>query len=36
MTESGWQEAQDLRAGDKIEWINPKSLCRRPHEARPG
>ena len=36
MTDSGWQEAQDLKPGAKIEWINPKSLCRQPHEARPG
>src|SRR5580765_1209747 len=36
MTDSGWQEAQGLKPGAKVEWINPKSLCRRPHEARPG
>ena len=36
MTESGWQEAQDLKAGTKIEWINPRSLCRKIQETRPG
>src|SRR5256885_8081903 len=24
MTESGWQEAQDLGPGTKVEWINPR------------
>ena len=36
MTKAGWQEAERLKVGDQVEWINPKSLCRRPHEARPG
>jgi GTP cyclohydrolase I len=36
MTDSGWREAQDLEAGTRVEWINPKSLCRRPHESKPG
>jgi len=36
MTESGWQEAQALKAGDKLEWINPKSLWREPQAPRPG
>ncbi len=36
MTESGWQEAQDLKPGTRVEWINPKSLCRNPHTPRPG
>lgn len=36
MTRAGWQEAQDLSPGDQIEWINPRSLCRRPFEAKPG
>jgi GTP cyclohydrolase I len=36
MTDSGWREAQDLRAGMKVEWINPKSLCRKPYDLRPG
>ncbi|GEM_PF-303954 len=31
MTESGWQEAQALKPGTRIEWINPKSLCRDPY-----
>src|SRR5437667_12080755 len=31
MTESGWQEAQDLGPGTKVEWINPRSLCRQPY-----
>ena len=32
MTESGWQEAQDLGPGTKVEWINPRSLCRQPYQ----
>src|SRR2546426_9121183 len=36
MTESGWVEAQDLRPGTNVEWINPKSLCRKPYELKPG
>ncbi len=36
MTEAGWREAQDLSAGDRVEWINPKSLRRRLHNAQPG
>src|SRR5262245_50176188 len=36
MTDSGWQEAQALAPGTRVEWINPRSLCRRLHEARPG
>jgi GTP cyclohydrolase I len=32
----GWQEAGRLEPGDGIEWINPKSLCRMPFEAKPG
>jgi len=36
MTDAGWREAQDLRAGDRVEWINPKSLCRRPVDPQPG
>src|SRR5712692_10741760 len=31
MTESGWQEAQELGPGTKVEWINPRSLCRQPY-----
>src|SRR5207302_8906160 len=30
MTESGWVEAQHLEPGMKVEWINSKSLCRKP------
>ena len=36
MTDSGWREAQHLASGTQVEWINPKSLCRRPHQPRPG
>jgi GTP cyclohydrolase I len=36
MTDSGWREAQDLVPGTKVEWINPRSLCRRAHAAKPG
>jgi GTP cyclohydrolase I len=28
MTEAGWQEAQDLQPGARVEWVNPRSLCR--------
>jgi len=31
MTEDGWQEAQALKPGTRVEWINPKSLCREPY-----
>ena len=36
MTDVGWQEAQALRAGTKVEWIKPKSLCRTPYQPQPG
>jgi GTP cyclohydrolase I len=36
MTEGGWQEAQSLRRGDRVEWINPKWLCRRHYGSVPG
>ncbi len=36
MTEAGWQEAQELRTGTKVEWIKPKSLCRTPYQPQPG
>ncbi len=36
MTESGWCEAQSLKPGTKVEWINPKSLCREPYSPVPG
>ena len=36
MTESGWQEAQDLGPGIKVEWINPRSLCRQPYQMTSG
>lgn len=35
-TESGWEEAQNLQPGARVEWINPRSLCRRPQEIKPG
>jgi len=36
MTQTGWKEAQDLNPGAKIEWINPKSLCREVRTPTPG
>src|SRR5205823_8881855 len=36
MTESRWVEAQQLAPGMKVEWVNPKSLCRRPYQAAQG
>src|SRR5262245_5529551 len=35
MTDSGWQEARALAPGTRVEWINPRSLSRQLHEARP-
>jgi GTP cyclohydrolase I len=28
MTDAGWREAQHLKPGTPVEWINPHSLCR--------
>ena len=36
MTDGGWREAQHLEAGSRVEWTNPKSLCRTPYELKPG
>jgi GTP cyclohydrolase I len=36
MTEEGWREAQDLKPGTQVEWINPGSLCRASRQPRPG
>ena len=36
MTETGWVEAQHLTLGSRVEWVNPRSLCRRAYEVRPG
>ena len=36
MTEEGWREAQDLKPGTRVEWINPGSLCRDGRAPRPG
>jgi GTP cyclohydrolase I len=36
MTEEGWREAQDLKPGTRVEWINPGSLCRDDREPQPG
>jgi GTP cyclohydrolase I len=36
MTEEGWREAQELKAGSRVEWINPGSLCRSTLEPAPG
>jgi GTP cyclohydrolase I len=35
-TRFNWQEAQDLTPGTEVEWINPKSLCRRAYQPVPG
>src|SRR5207245_4134422 len=35
MTETGWVEAQHLTLGSRVEWVNPRSLCRRAYEVRP-
>ncbi len=36
MTDGGWHEAKDLRRGTKVEWINPRSLCREILRPTPG
>jgi GTP cyclohydrolase I len=36
MTDGGWEEAGNLRPGTRLEWVNPKSICRRPQDVRPG
>jgi GTP cyclohydrolase I len=36
MTDGGWREAQQLARGFRVEWINPRSLCREPHHPRQG
>jgi GTP cyclohydrolase I len=36
MTDTGWEEAQNLRPGVRVEWVNSRSLCRRPQEIVPG
>jgi GTP cyclohydrolase I len=36
MTEYGWREAQELKPGTPVEWIRPRSLCRRHREPQPG
>ena len=36
MTDTGWSEAQDLRPGVRVEWINPRSLCRHPSAPAAG
>jgi GTP cyclohydrolase I len=36
MTRNGWREAGDLCSGTEIEWINPRSVIRRPYQPRPG
>ncbi len=36
MTEEGWREAQELKAGSRVEWVNPGSLCRSVREPWPG
>lgn len=36
MTEYGWREAQELKAGVPVEWVNPKTLHRAVQEPQPG
>jgi GTP cyclohydrolase I len=36
MTADGWREARALEADDRVEWINPKSLCREHYRPQPG
>jgi GTP cyclohydrolase I len=36
MTDMGWQEARHLSPGTAIEWVNPKTLCRRHFEVKEG
>jgi len=36
MTDGGWREAEDLTPGTRVEWVNPKSLCRRAYDTKPG
>jgi GTP cyclohydrolase I len=36
MTDHGWREAQDLKPGVSVEWVNPRSLCRTAREPQPG
>ena len=36
MTDGGWREAQELGPGCRVEWINPRTLCRDPLPPRPG
>jgi GTP cyclohydrolase I len=36
MTSTGWREAGRLEPGTCVEWINPRSLCRRLHLPQPG
>src|SRR5882672_3825700 len=35
-TRDAWQECQQLTPGTEVEWINPKTLCRRPFLPVPG
>jgi GTP cyclohydrolase I len=36
MTDGGWEEAGNLRPGTRLEWVNSKSIRRRPQDIRPG
>ena len=36
MTDAGWCEAGRLAPGARVEWLDPRSLCRREHTPRPG
>jgi GTP cyclohydrolase I len=36
MTGSGWEEAQNLKPGTRLEWVNARSLNRRPQRIEPG
>jgi GTP cyclohydrolase I len=36
MTRGGWREAGELAPGDAVEWVNPHTLVRWPHQPQPG
>jgi len=35
-TDVAWREAQELKRGVNVEWVNARSLCRQMYEPRPG
>jgi GTP cyclohydrolase I len=36
MTDAGWQEAQHLTPGTRVEWVKPNTLCRRQFQVKDG